>query len=676
MKTASTVFSSDDESDDLDRMRRQLAASSSRPRPRKEKNKNVDSSDDDDDSSLSSSSSSSSSSSDDDNNKKKVSEHFNKKKSRPNVKTDRAKSAASTLSTALSAPKKKSHRRNRDSGSASSSISSSDSDTLFPNKMQAKQTHAGAATAVVQEPTTSLEAKAQRMTAQSSATYNRGIDDDDDDDEFPFLDLSELQAIERPAPPEQQQRQQMQIKMTNTPATNATATNISTVTEPTSHKQTPDFHGRASNASTTSPTMRSNRNPSQSSPQPNDFLLAAMQEARTTGPMQHQQQQQLQQPPPVLAKQPPPPTSVMPVQQQQTQQQQYPPSQAQGPWWTRPAAAVGGEATSQNGDTAPPLNYQATTLQAEAVVLESNHNHNVHASDTRERPLVCDQESTFSGWNDCSQASIGDGHEENLKATMFDSEVRNPEIHSSFCTPPQHRPMPEPMVHYYSPSNRPVRDRKNIPVSQIFDAPVNTLWKSKFDTFNQLQSEIVNTLAYSDDNIVVSAPTGAGKTAVFEMAMARFFSVDLQHNNAAGNSSGRGHQRVQVSKQRKMVYVSPSKALCEERFEDWSTRLAAMQLGIEVAVITGDGDPSEAFRDLASAHLILTTPEKWDSLTRRWTENFFLFGCVKLFMIDEVHLLADSSRGCCLESVVCRMKGIQRAARKVQSTPADIETSR
>jgi ATP-dependent DNA helicase HFM1/MER3 len=175
---------------------------------------------------------------------------------------------------------------------------------------------------------------------------------------------------------------------------------------------------------------------------------------------------------------------------------------------------------------------------------------------------------------------------------------------------------------------------------------------------------------------VVSAPTGAGKTAVFEMAMARFFSVDLQHNNTAGNSSGRGGHRIQVSKQRKMVYVSPSKALCEERFEDWSTRLAAMQLGIEVAVITGDGDPSEAFRDLASAHLILTTPEKWDSLTRRWTENFFLFGCVKLFMIDEVHLLADSSRGCCLESVVCRMKGIQRAARKVQSTPADIETSR
>jgi replicative superfamily II helicase len=32
------------------------------------------------------------------------------------------------------------------------------------------------------------------------------------------------------------------------------------------------------------------------------------------------------------------------------------------------------------------------------------------------------------------------------------------------------------------------------------------------------------------------------------------------------------------------VYISPSKALCEERFEDWSNRLAAMNLGIEIAV--------------------------------------------------------------------------------------------
>jgi replicative superfamily II helicase len=30
-----------------------------------------------------------------------------------------------------------------------------------------------------------------------------------------------------------------------------------------------------------------------------------------------------------------------------------------------------------------------------------------------------------------------------------------------------------------------------------------------------------------------------------------------------------------------------------------------------------------------------------------------------LLLLDEVHLLGDSSRGCCLETVICRMKMVQ-----------------
>jgi hypothetical protein len=90
------------------------------------------------------------------------------------------------------------------------------------------------------------------------------------------------------------------------------------------------------------------------------------------------------------------------------------------------------------------------------------------------------------------------------------------------------------------------------------------------------------------------------------MAMARFFDVDLQSQQ---QPQRRGSTQ-QISRCRKIVYVSPSKALCEERFEDWSARLAEMNLGLEVALVTGDGDPSASFRDLAAAHLVLTTPEK------------------------------------------------------------------
>ena len=119
----------------------------------------------------------------------------------------------------------------------------------------------------------------------------------------------------------------------------------------------------------------------------------------------------------------------------------------------------------------------------------------------------------------------------------------------------------------------------------------------------------------SDDNVVVSAPTGAGKTAVFDMAIARFLTTDLEETltlrvKDQPNQSSRSQISAKISSRRKMVYISPSKALCEERYEDWTRRLSSMNLGIEVASVTGDGDPGESFRELAACHLVLTTPEK------------------------------------------------------------------
>ena len=52
----------------------------------------------------------------------------------------------------------------------------------------------------------------------------------------------------------------------------------------------------------------------------------------------------------------------------------------------------------------------------------------------------------------------------------------------------------------------------------------------------------------------------------------------------------------------------------------------------------------------------LTTPEKWDHLTRRWRDNKSLAQHTRLFLIDEVHTLNDDTRGATLEAVVSRMK--------------------
>jgi ATP-dependent DNA helicase HFM1/MER3 len=58
-----------------------------------------------------------------------------------------------------------------------------------------------------------------------------------------------------------------------------------------------------------------------------------------------------------------------------------------------------------------------------------------------------------------------------------------------------------------------------------------------------------------------------------------------------------------------------------------------------------------------NASIIITTPEKWDSITRKWKDHAKLMQLVKLFLIDEVHVLKDS-RGATLEVVVSRMKSV------------------
>lgn len=49
----------------------------------------------------------------------------------------------------------------------------------------------------------------------------------------------------------------------------------------------------------------------------------------------------------------------------------------------------------------------------------------------------------------------------------------------------------------------------------------------------------------------------------------------------------------------------------------------------------------------------MTTPEKWDVVTRKSTGDVALTQLVKLLIIDEVHLLHDD-RGSVIESLVAR----------------------
>lgn len=69
-----------------------------------------------------------------------------------------------------------------------------------------------------------------------------------------------------------------------------------------------------------------------------------------------------------------------------------------------------------------------------------------------------------------------------------------------------------------------------------------------------------------------------------------------------------------------------------------------------VVELTGDTTPD--IRAIEKADIIVTTPEKWDGISRSWQNRSYV-QAMRLLVIDEIHLLGDE-RGPVLEVIVSR----------------------
>lgn len=165
-----------------------------------------------------------------------------------------------------------------------------------------------------------------------------------------------------------------------------------------------------------------------------------------------------------------------------------------------------------------------------------------------------------------------------------------------------------------------------------------------YKTLNRLQS-VVYPLGYgSNENLLVCAPTGAGKTDVAMLTVLRAIS---QYSANVQSVDGKGFG-ISLNAF-KIVYVAPMKALAAEVVRKFSKRLA--YLGVKVRELTGDMQMTR--QEIAETQMIVTTPEKWDVVTRKPTGEGELATKVKLLIIDEVHLLHED-RGAVIETIVAR----------------------
>lgn len=195
------------------------------------------------------------------------------------------------------------------------------------------------------------------------------------------------------------------------------------------------------------------------------------------------------------------------------------------------------------------------------------------------------------------------------------------------------------------PPARPVPPRTTerlIPISEL-----DSLAKGCFpgySTLNRIQSIVYPMAYHSNENLLICAPTGAGKT---DVAMLTILRVIEQHRSASPPDM---HPRSTIDRNSfKVIYVAPMKALASEIVRKLGKRL--QWLSIQVRELTGDMQLTKA--EIAQTQIIVTTPEKWDVVTRKPTGEGELAASLKLLIIDEVHLL-NEERGAVIETIVAR----------------------
>lgn len=184
------------------------------------------------------------------------------------------------------------------------------------------------------------------------------------------------------------------------------------------------------------------------------------------------------------------------------------------------------------------------------------------------------------------------------------------------------------------------------PIPQTTLVPISTLPKWAQGAFksathlNQIQTIVYPVAFKSPKNLLICAPTGAGKTNIALLTILNMVSQKLSEADAQQKAPNLKEMEFKV------VYIAPLKALASEIVDKFQAALG--YLGLKVREMTGDMSLTK--QELSETHIIVATPEKWDVVTRK-TDG--MMQQVNVLIIDEIHLLNDE-RGLVLECLVAR----------------------
>ena len=163
------------------------------------------------------------------------------------------------------------------------------------------------------------------------------------------------------------------------------------------------------------------------------------------------------------------------------------------------------------------------------------------------------------------------------------------------------------------------RDEESLPPRVVLSETMDKHCLKGFHgikSLNPMQSMVYETAFKTQENLLICAPTGAGKTNVAMLTVLAHFrdkGIITNPDDPYTAYQNVGSSDGQFEKGTKVIYIAPMKALAQEVVEKFSARLKPLSL--QVRELTGDMQltRSEAER----TDVIVTTPEKWDVVTRK-----------------------------------------------------------
>ncbi|MBW4718000.1 DEAD/DEAH box helicase [Saccharothrix obliqua] len=158
-----------------------------------------------------------------------------------------------------------------------------------------------------------------------------------------------------------------------------------------------------------------------------------------------------------------------------------------------------------------------------------------------------------------------------------------------------------------------------------------------FPVLNPAQAQAAPHVLDHDGHLLVTAPTGAGKTAVGMLAVLRTI----------------------LEEGRKAAWLVPQRSLTDEldrELESWRAR------GLRVERLSGEYAVDVA--RVRAADLWVATTEKFEAVCRAASLQAAL-GEVGCLVVDEIHLLGTPGRGALLEALLARVRGADSPVRIV-----------